>query len=357
MFDGKAFGAEIVGIVKDYVAREVEPLRRENADLVARLAALEARPIAKDGAAGRDGVDGANGAGVDSAMISDAGVLILRLTSGVEIEAGTVRGADGENGAEGPAGKDGADGLPGAPGQPGENGKDGAPGQDGDRGEDGRDGKDADPVAIEAMIAERVEKAVSALPKAKDGRDGVDGKDGSDGRDGVDGVGLAGALIDRDGGLVVTLTNGEAKSLGPVVGRDGKDGEAGRDGSNGRDGFSLNHFDAEVMEDGRTLLLKFADETDVGFAVELAIPTMIYRGVFKDGQSYERGDMVTWGGSLWHCDDVTADKPGEGAKAWTLAAKRGRDGKDGKDGLPGERGKEGPRGRDLTQMGPDGSKW
>ncbi|NKM56367.1 hypothetical protein GFL21_17895 [Rhizobium anhuiense] len=34
-FDGKAFGAEIVSVVKDYLRREVEPLQ-------ARIAALEA---------------------------------------------------------------------------------------------------------------------------------------------------------------------------------------------------------------------------------------------------------------------------------------------------------------------------
>lgn len=56
------------------------------------------------------------------------------------------------------------------------------------------------------------------------------------------------------------------------------------------------------------------------------IPVMIYQGVFKSGQQYQQGDTVTWGGSLWHCDYQTGDKPGEPtSKGWTLAAKRGRD--------------------------------
>lgn len=59
------------------------------------------------------------------------------------------------------------------------------------------------------------------------------------------------------------------------------------------------------------------------------VPVMIYQGVFKSGQEYVPGDTVTWGGSLWHCDEQTQDKPGEaGSKGWTLAAKRGRDGRD-----------------------------
>jgi hypothetical protein len=31
----------------------------------------------------------------------------------------------------------------------------------------------------------------------------------------------------------------------------------------------------------------------------LALPVMIYRGVFTPGD-YTPGDTVTWGGSLWH---------------------------------------------------------
>lgn len=59
------------------------------------------------------------------------------------------------------------------------------------------------------------------------------------------------------------------------------------------------------------------------------VPVMIYQGVFKSGQEYLPGDTVTWGGSLWHCDEQTQEKPGEaGSKGWTLAAKRGRDGRD-----------------------------
>lgn len=60
-----------------------------------------------------------------------------------------------------------------------------------------------------------------------------------------------------------------------------------------------------------------------------SIPAMIYRGVFKSGEAYQAGDTVTWGGSMWHCDQDSTDKPGEnGSKGWTLATKRGRDGRD-----------------------------
>jgi integrin beta 3 len=138
-------------------------------------------------------------------------------------------------------------------------------------------------------------------------------------------------------------------------GLDGKDGRDGINGKDGKDALSLDSFDAEVAADGRTIVLRLG-EGEFAHVHELKLAVMIYRGVFKEGSAYERGDTVTWGGSLWHCDAETADKPGEGAKAWTLAAKRGRDGRDGKDGAPGPRGQDGPKGRDLTQLGFDGGK-
>ena len=133
---------------------------------------------------------------------------------------------------------------------------------------------------------------------------------------------VASALIDRTGNLVLTMTDGSTKDLGPVVGKDGEPGKAGRDG------FNLEDFDASVMDDGRTVLLSFTGQA-MDYKVELGFPVMLYRGVYKDSQSYERGDTVTWGGSLWHCDQDTAEKPGDGSKAWTLCAKKGRDGKNG----------------------------
>lgn len=56
------------------------------------------------------------------------------------------------------------------------------------------------------------------------------------------------------------------------------------------------------------------------------VPVTIYRDVFKAGTEYQPGDTVTWGGSMWHCNEATSDKPGEtGSKGWTLAVKKGRD--------------------------------
>ncbi len=160
---------------------------------------------------------------------------------------------------------------------------------------------------VKPLIVAEIERQVSALPPAKDGEPGNDG------------IGLAGAIIDRDGNLVITTTNGVPHNLGKVVGKDGEPGN---------DGFSLTDFDATLMDDGRTVLLSF-ERGEQSFKVELGIPAMIYRGVYREG-TYSKGDTVTWGGSLWHCDvDETTEKPDGSSKHWTLAAKKGRDGKDG----------------------------
>jgi hypothetical protein len=54
-----------------------------------------------------------------------------------------------------------------------------------------------------------------------------------------------------------------------------------------------------------------------------------FEGVYQEGQSYEKGHLVTWAGSSWHCNAPTTTKPGDGSKDWTLMVKRGRDGRDG----------------------------
>lgn len=57
-------------------------------------------------------------------------------------------------------------------------------------------------------------------------------------------------------------------------------------------------------------------------------PGLAYVGVYQDGKAYEPGELVTWAGSCWHCNEATRTRPGDGSPAWTLAVKRGRDGKD-----------------------------
>jgi hypothetical protein len=56
-------------------------------------------------------------------------------------------------------------------------------------------------------------------------------------------------------------------------------------------------------------------------------PGMRYRGVYVDAAAYAIGDVVTWAGGAWHCNEATVEKPGDGSHVWTLMVKRGRDAK------------------------------
>lgn len=94
-------------------------------------------------------------------------------------------------------------------------------------------------------------------------------------------------------------------------------------GPPGDDGLGFEDMNFEQRGE-RNFVLKFARGGQVR-EFPFCVPSVIYRGVWREGQ-FQRGDMVTWGGSLWHCDKETGEKPGSGD--WTLAVKKGRDGKD-----------------------------
>lgn len=104
-----------------------------------------------------------------------------------------------------------------------------------------------------------------------------------------------------------------------------------KNGSDGRDALPLESFDLSLADDGRTVTVKMqAGETVLEKSLTLA--TVIDRGVYKSETSYERGDAVTHGGSLWIAQaDAPEGAPGLGGKGWRLAVKKGRDGKDLRD--------------------------
>ncbi len=232
-----------------------------------------------------------------------------------------------ERGEKGDPGKDGE---PGPQGEKGLDGKDGAPGERGEKGEPGDPAVVTKEQLIEAIRLMPELFAEAAVDYFKE-NPVTNGKDGTDGRDGV---GLAGALIDRDGDLVVTLTDGNSKKLGVVV---GKDGAPGKDGN---DGFGLEDFSASSPDDGRTITLAFA-RGDLVKTYDIKTAIQIYQSIWREGD-YLKGDSVTFGGSQWIALKDTATKPDTPNSDWRLAVKRGRDGKDGK---PGEKGMQGPGGK------------
>jgi hypothetical protein len=132
-------------------------------------------------------------------------------------------------------------------------------------------------------------------------------------------LGVASAMIDNAGELVLTMSDGSLKRLGPVVGRDGAPGLPGKDG------ISFDDFNFDVEHDGeRVFTLKWSNG-DKEIVRKIGVPAMLYRGVFHEGRQYGCGDVVTYGGNLWYCREDTTDKPLDNAGAWQLAARKGRD--------------------------------
>lgn len=235
-----------------------------------------------------------------------------------------------------------------------------------------------------AEQAERMAAAIDALKNGEPGPEGPQGGRGEIGPPGERGTGIA--SIAWDGGRLsfeldddrvfdvgdISGERGEKGDPGPdgPPGRDGRDGlpgvpgangSRGIDGKDGRDGIDgkdgLGFDDLAIEYDGERRFTFRLARGDTVKEWTRTVPVQLYRGVYAEGREYERGDTVTWSGSLYHCNEATMDKPGAGSEAWTLAVKRGQDGKDGKPGAKGDPGTPGRPGKDLTQVGPDGSKW
>lgn len=155
-----------------------------------------------------------------------------------------------------------------------------------------RDGQSVTAADVQPIIAREVERAIAALPGP---------------------VGIAGAMIDRKGSLMVTLSDGKLVDLGRV---DGKDGDPGL----GFDDLAIEQTDE------RTFVMRFHRGEQMK-EFTFAIPVMIDRGVYRSGTAYEKGDCVTYGGSLWIAQGGTEAKPDGADSGWRLGVKRGRDGR------------------------------
>jgi hypothetical protein len=133
--------------------------------------------------------------------------------------------------------------------------------------------------AAVATVTAELEARVAAVPAGPPGAPGKDGHDGAAGRPGRDGVGVDDVSVEYDGERLITLT----------VARGG--------------------------------IVK-------AFPITLAIP--LDRGGWSAAKVYGRGDLVSYHGHAWLCQQAhtAGAKPGEGT-AWRLAIrgadKRARD--------------------------------
>ncbi|EKC0433775.1 phage portal protein, partial [Escherichia coli] len=169
-----------------------------------------------------------------------------------------------------------------------------------------RDGRDYDPDVLQKAVLD----AVSALPAPQDGRDAT-------------ALEILPAIDDQKSfprGTYATHQGGLWRAYEKTHGMRGWECLV--------DGVA----DIDVSMTGERLFsVVVRQSSGQRTAKTFSLPVMLYRGVFRAGETYHPGDTVTWGGSLWHCNSMTGDKPGEAhSSAWTLAAKRGRDAGGGK---------------------------
>jgi hypothetical protein len=73
-------------------------------------------------------------------------------------------------------------------------------------------------------------------------------------------------------------------------------------------------------------------EVEARFAAKLEEVTkeLVFKGQWDESAHYRRGNFVSMGGQIYHCNADTIFRPGTDS-AWTLAVRSGRDGRDGKD--------------------------
>lgn len=329
------------------------------ADAVAK--AVEALPAPERGDKGDPGEKGADGVSVS---LEDVSPLVVEAVSKAVADL-----PPAERGEKGEDGRDGADGKDAEPvdmsevvnqllgseelrsildacakdalakhfqENPVKDGEKGEPGEKGEAGEKGEPGKDAEPISVAEVTAEllatdglkslvdlQVTESVVKHFEENPVLPGPRGEQGEKGEAGADGVGLAGAVINRSGELVVTKTNGEAITLGMVI---GKDGEKGADGKDGADFTNV-----EIDYDGeRSLIIR-----GIGGEIVKKLPIPMDRGYYREGAQFEKGDIVTTEGSAWIALKDTDTKPGHDQKdAWRMFARKGKDGEKGDKGVP-----------------------
>ena len=155
------------------------------------------KAAATDGADGKDGADGTNGVDgrTPQLKIGNDNLWYVSYDNGQNWESLNVKatgemGATGAQGEKGDKGDQGEQGIQGVQGEKGDAGADGASGQNGTNGINGKNGVN--------------------------GQDGQNGQDGKDGQDGTAGRGIDNAMIDNDGYLILTMTDGTTINAGLV---------------------------------------------------------------------------------------------------------------------------------------------
>lgn len=190
----------------------------------------------------------------------------------------------------------------------------------------GKDGKDGASVSIDDLLphVEKMAKELfNSIPKPKDGERGERGEPGKDATD----IHILPAIDFEKSyprGTWAHHNGGLYKSHANTLGERGWD-------------CVINGIDAiDVDKSGdREITVKITDSRGEQVVKTFSMQNVIYQGIYdeKKDADYEDGDMVTCGGSVWHCLSKNPGRPGDSNPNWKLAVKRGQNGKDGRNGI------------------------
>ena len=158
-------------------------------------------------ATGEMGATGAQGEKGDKGDQGEQGIQGVQGEKGDKGDQGEqgIQGAQGEKGYKGDQGEQGIQGVQGEKGDKGDQGKQGIQGVQGEKGDAGADG----------ASGQNGTNGINGK-NGVNGQDGQNGQDGKDGQDGTAGRGIDNAMIDNDGYLILTMTDGTTINAGLV---------------------------------------------------------------------------------------------------------------------------------------------
>ena len=284
------------------------------------------------GAAGQDGL------GILKSELNNNGELVLTYTDNTVKNLGSVIGAKGEKGEKGDKGDTGATGAQGEQGIQGEKGDKGEQGIQGEKGDTGDAGQDGVGIEDINIVSGKLTITLTSGTKLDlgniRGEKGNKGDTGAAGEKGETGNGISGAAINASGELVLTYSDGQSEHLGTVRGAKGEKGDtgaAGRDGQDGKDGKGV--ASAVINEEGK-LVITYSDGT-------IATLGKVIGPRGEQGVQGEKGDTGAQGEKGEKGEQGVQGIQGEkgeqgiqgekGDKGDTGAA--GQDGQDGQDGV------------------------
>lgn len=196
--------------------------------------------------AGTGGGGTGDGTSITGVTINSVGELIVTLSTGATINAGVVIGEQGPQGPAGPQGAVGAIGPQGLQGPAGLTGPAGATGTQGPAGATGATGLQGPAGAPGATGVAGPQGPAGATGATgaqgpagavgPRGLTGLQGLQGAQGPQGADGISVTSAVVNDDGNLILTLSNGSAINAGSSVGPAGPQGLQGVKGDTGDTG-------------------------------------------------------------------------------------------------------------------------